>query len=80
MSVPPLGEETEESGMEEALEVEEGSAEEGNLEAPLATLPPMAAAKLSRTKPEAAVAREEGRSSGDSGSGVYLPAGKGGGV
>ena len=34
--------------------------------------PDIAAAKLWRTKPEEDVANEDGRSSGDSGSGVYL--------
>ena len=53
------------------MDSELGSAEE-NLMAVLPPPPAMAAAKLWRTKPEAAVAKEDGRSSGDSGSGVYL--------
>ena len=78
-----MEEETEEDGgIEEGFSSMEAGSAEVVAVTPLASAlpllpltpppPPMAAAKLWRTKPEAAAAREEGRSSGDSGSGVYL--------
>ena len=92
--LPPLCSEEPKESAKEALDSEAGrlwfidvfvilsSIKPNRFSPPPAPAPPpeIAAAKLWRTNPEAAVAKEEGRSSGDSGSGVYLKGEKIGGI